>query len=181
VTPANTPESFPLNPHQMATLAELVECIHPADDLGPGGKQLDIPEYVVGQLREALERFVPMYRQGILALDRFSEKIHGGTFVDLSAADRQSVLEALEAGPDLEADEAFLLQTFFELALEHTYEGLFGDPVYGGNNAGGGWELVGYPGPRATVSSRQQDLDFVPSAGAASTYELAPFRAQAVT
>jgi gluconate 2-dehydrogenase gamma chain len=32
------------------------------------------------------------------------------------------------------------------MMLEDTYEGMFSDPIYGGNHAFAGWKLVGYPG-----------------------------------
>lgn len=35
---------------------------------------------------------------------------------------------------------------FFKMVLEDVYEGMFSDPVYGGNRDLAGWKLVGYPG-----------------------------------
>jgi len=37
-------------------------------------------------------------------------------------------------------------QAFFELLRAHTQEGLFADPLYGGNRAKLGWKVLGYPG-----------------------------------
>ena len=37
---------------------------------------------------------------------------------------------------------------FFQLLRAHTVEGMFSDPMHGGNAGLIGWQLVGYPGPR---------------------------------
>ena len=36
--------------------------------------------------------------------------------------------------------------TFFNTLRTHTIEGMFADPVYGGNKDFAGWRLVGFPG-----------------------------------
>ena len=45
---------------------------------------------------------------------------------------------------------------FFALVLNHTHQGTFGDPYYGGNANFVGWDLVGYPGVRTMVSAADQ-------------------------
>jgi gluconate 2-dehydrogenase gamma chain len=37
--------------------------------------------------------------------------------------------------------------TFFQLLRTHTIEGMFCDPMHGGNAGLIGWQLIGYPGP----------------------------------
>jgi gluconate 2-dehydrogenase gamma chain len=37
---------------------------------------------------------------------------------------------------------------FFSLLRTHTIEGMFCDPMHGGNADLIGWQLVGFPGPR---------------------------------
>ena len=53
------------------------------------------------------------------------------------------MLEVVEAGKAGGWPEA---KDFFKLVLEDTYEGMFADPVYGGNHCFAGWKLIGYPG-----------------------------------
>ena len=38
---------------------------------------------------------------------------------------------------------------FFSALCLHTRQGMFSDPVYGGNQNRIGWELVGFPGPQS--------------------------------
>ena len=37
-------------------------------------------------------------------------------------------------------------EAFFHVLRRHTSEGMFSDPVYGGNRGMAGWLLIGYPG-----------------------------------
>ena len=37
-------------------------------------------------------------------------------------------------------------QAFFNTLRTHTMEGMFADPIYGGNKDFAGWRLVGFPG-----------------------------------
>ena len=37
-------------------------------------------------------------------------------------------------------------QAFFNTLRMHTMEGMFSDPIYGGNRDFAGWRLVGFPG-----------------------------------
>ena len=45
---------------------------------------------------------------------------------------------------------------FFALVLNHTHQGTFGDPYYGGNANFVGWDLIGYPGVRTMVTAADQ-------------------------
>jgi gluconate 2-dehydrogenase gamma chain len=45
---------------------------------------------------------------------------------------------------------------FFQLLRAHTIEGMFSDPMHGGNAGLIGWQLVGYPGPRMNY---KDDID----------------------
>ena len=41
---------------------------------------------------------------------------------------------------------------FFDMLLNDTYEGMFADPLYGGNRDFAGWKLVGYPGAQRSYT-----------------------------
>jgi gluconate 2-dehydrogenase gamma chain len=51
-------------------------------------------------------------------------------------------------------------EEFFNTIRTHTMEGMFADPIYGGNKDFAGWRLVGFPGAQpvftpADMQSRQ--------------------------
>jgi hypothetical protein len=63
---------------------------------------------------------------------------------------------------------------FFNLVRDHTLQGMFGDPYYGGNANFVGWDLLGYPGVRTVVSPDQQRIGvaIVPNHKSAYDYEM---------
>ncbi|WP_033287648.1 gluconate 2-dehydrogenase subunit 3 family protein [Amycolatopsis jejuensis] len=152
-----------------AVLEAVLECLHPADELGPGATEVGLPGYLLGQLEGPLRRFVPWYVTGLSALDRHARTTTGKPFADLAPSGQEAVLsefEALGAEPE-----------FFDLLIEHAYEGLFGDPAYGGNAQGAGWRLVGYPGPQPVVSAQEQQFGHVRPSSGTSIYALTLFAA----
>ncbi len=85
------------------------------------------------------------YRLGLAALDRAAHTLHGAAFADCPAAAQDDLIRGLERGelPDFHTPPQPL---FFEIARAHVQEGLFADPLYGGNRDKSGWRLLGYPG-----------------------------------
>ena len=57
---------------------------------------------------------------------------------------------------------------FFDTVIQHSREGMFGDPRWGGNAEYIGWRLIGYPGPRHVWAHEEQQFD----AEVAPTYSL---------
>lgn len=48
------------------------------------------------------------------------------------------------------------LQDFFDTIRTHTMQGLFADPIYGGNRNFAGWRAVGYPGAYYLYTAEEQ-------------------------
>ncbi|MFP4343652.1 MAG: gluconate 2-dehydrogenase subunit 3 family protein [Anaerolineales bacterium] len=86
-----------------------------------------------------------VYRTGLQALDAYTQQQYGGDFVELSEAEQEAVVEALVEG-EAEGFEPFGAHQFFQVLRRGTMEGMFSDPVYGGNRDKIGWRLVGFPG-----------------------------------
>jgi hypothetical protein len=85
------------------------------------------------------------YRRGLAQLDAYCRDTHNQPFVKLSAAQQDEVIGALEQGKA--GGFAFpTAQAFFNTLRTHTMEGMFADPLYGGNKDFAGWKLVGFPG-----------------------------------
>ena len=47
---------------------------------------------------------------------------------------------------------------FFSLVQQHTIQGTFCDPYYGGNAGYVGWDLLSYPGIRMAVSEQDEAM-----------------------
>jgi gluconate 2-dehydrogenase gamma chain len=141
-----------------ATEADLLDAIVarliPSDASGPGATEARAAHYIDRALGGALASSRQAYTAGLGALDRYSRSSRGKPFTELSATDQDSVLIDVETG----AATGFTGSSaaFFALVLNHTHQGTFGDPYYGGNANFIGWDLIGYPGIRTMVTAADQ-------------------------
>ena len=85
------------------------------------------------------------YRRAIPLLDMHSLERFGTGFVDLDEEQQDAVLTDLEDDAAPVFDSEPTAQDFFALLHRHTVEGMFSDPIYGGNQGMVGWELIGWP------------------------------------
>jgi gluconate 2-dehydrogenase gamma chain len=89
-----------------------------------------------------------LYRKALAALDTYCRgKFDGKRFVQLSDADKDSVLQAMEKG-DARFDGVDAKNFFEEHLLKDVREGFFADPIYGGNRDLVAWKMIGFPGAR---------------------------------
>ena len=85
------------------------------------------------------------YRRGLAALDAYCRQTHKEPFHRLPAARQDEVIAALEEGKAAGFTWPSQ-QVFFNTLRTHTMEGMFADPIYGGNKDFAGWRLIGFPG-----------------------------------
>jgi gluconate 2-dehydrogenase gamma chain len=86
-----------------------------------------------------------MYRRGIEFVDAYAQEQFEDEFVDLTAEQQDQILT------DMDEDTATgfegpTAKAFFVQLRNDTIEGMFSDPMYGGNRGLVGWTLIGYPG-----------------------------------
>jgi|SwirhisoilCB3_FD_contig_61_3713164_length_1437_multi_2_in_0_out_0_2 gluconate 2-dehydrogenase gamma chain len=86
-----------------------------------------------------------MYRRGLGFVDAYAQSKFKKNFVDLAPDQQDSILT------DMAADKATgfngpSAKAFFGQLRNDTIEGMFSDPMYGGNQGMVGWKLVGFPG-----------------------------------
>ena len=131
-----------------------VERLIPRDEHGPGARDARVAHYIDRALGGALASSRQAYAAGLTALDRYAASSRSKPFIELSAADQDAVLRECEAGTATGFTPTST--AFFTLLLNHTRQGMFGDPYYGGNANFVGWDLLGYPGVRTMVSASDQ-------------------------
>jgi len=85
------------------------------------------------------------YRRGLAQLDAYCRTTHGEPFAKLEATRQDEVIKALEEDKAGEFSWP-TAQAFFNTVRTHTMEGMFADPIYGGNKEFAGWRLIGFPG-----------------------------------
>ena len=137
-----------LNDENAATIAAFTERLMPGAPDKPGARDAGVLNYIDLALAGAYADLQDFYRRGLAQLDAYCRKTYHGPFVRLDAARQDEVITALEQGKA----SGFTwptAQAFFDTVRTHTMEGMFADPIYGGNKDFAGWRLVGFPGAQA--------------------------------
>jgi gluconate 2-dehydrogenase gamma chain len=145
-----------LNVENAATITAFTERIMPGAPGRPGATDAGVLNYIDLALAGAYADQQDFYRRGLASLDTYCRTIHNRPFTQLAAAQQDEVIKALEDG----MATGFTwpsAQAFFNTVRVHTIEGMFSDPVYGGNKDFAGWRLVGFPGaqPQFTPADMQ--------------------------
>lgn len=86
-----------------------------------------------------------IYRRGIEFVDAYAQSQFQNDFVDLTPEQQDQILTAMDEDT-VTGFEGPSGRAFFTQLRNHTIEGMFGDPMYGGNRNLAGWKLIGYPG-----------------------------------
>ena len=148
--PAATNGTF-FNAQDAATVAAFAERLMPGAPGTPGARDAAVITYIDLALSGAYAELQDFYRRGLAQLDAYCRTTYDETFVRLDANRQDAVITALEQGKA----SGFTwptAQAFFETLRTHTIEGMFADPVYGGNKDFAGWRLVGFPGGQAVYT-----------------------------
>ncbi len=140
------------NDEHAATVAAFAERLMPGAPGKPGAREANVLNYIDLALAGAYADQQDFYRRGLAQLDVYCRKNYGQPFVKLNAAQQDEVIGALEQGKASEF-EFPTAQAFFNTLRTHTMEGMFADPVYGGNKDFAGWKLVGFPGTQLYYTS----------------------------
>ncbi len=137
-----------------------IEYVYAAAD---GSGFLKLSGKLADAWRMRIGRLQTIYRQGIRNLDGLAQESFGRDFKKLKPHQQDGILELMSEQP--KPAPVSLTQTaplssalqgvgddgmgFFEALCLHTRQGMFCDPVYGGNKNRVGWDLVGFPGPKS--------------------------------
>ena len=117
--------------------AKLIEAltnqIIPSDD-APGAVETGVVYYIDKQLAGPLQRFEPIYRKSIPLFRSACLQQTGQEFVTLPFAQQTAWLRQIERGSSL--------TNFFALVIDHTMQGFYGSPQYGGNRAAASWKML---------------------------------------
>ena len=116
---------------------------------GPWKKGLPTQGYQLALTPAELYR-VCITKSNLVCIERY-----GKEFNQISGDQRQEFLVALSSGK-IEFKGGPSSKTFFDMLYQNVMEGMFSDPIYGGNQDKAGWKLIGFPG---AVSLHAQDVD----------------------
>src|SRR4030095_3099614 len=86
-----------------------------------------------------------LYRAGIAATNAHCRKTYGKPFAQITAQQREEGLAAL-CPPTISLAGALRARPCWSTLYQTVIEGMFPDPIYGGNRDKAGWKLIGFPG-----------------------------------
>jgi hypothetical protein len=138
-----------LTPQEGKTVMALAERIFPKDANGPGATDARAYVYIDRALGAHHADDREGYQQGLAALDRYCQAVKTKRFADLTPDEQNQVLMALDkrdAPPEWPKDGGIDSLGFLRMVITHTMEGMFADPMYGGNYDKTGWKLIKFPG-----------------------------------
>ena len=158
-----------LNLDEAAFVEALVDHMIPADEHSPKGTDVGINVYIDRALAGAWgkgERLymqgpwkpgVPsqgyqlpltpaqLYRAGIAATNAYCRKTYGKAFDQIDEKQREEVLQGL-ATAKITFEHGLPVRVFWTTVYQTVIEGMFSDPIYGGNRNKAGWKMLGFPG-----------------------------------
>ncbi len=147
-------ELMALTRTEAATVGAVFERIFPADERGPGAVEIGAVTYLDRTLGGWHSSLLPSYRLGLAGLNAVARTQFRSDFADLGSIDQDHLLTELEHGR-LTGMAAVDQVAFFAMMRAHCQEGLFADPMYGGNVDKAGWRYMGHPG--ITLANTAED------------------------
>ncbi|WP_083338571.1 gluconate 2-dehydrogenase subunit 3 family protein [Ensifer sp. LCM 4579] len=159
------------NATEARTLDAMTARIVPSEPDGLGAREAGVVTYLDHAVAGYFRELQSIYRVGLQRLDSYCLAKAGAVFAGLSVSRQDEILREFDtgigvsaAGADterLEADSVEpILTRFFAIVREHTIQGMFCDPIYGGNRDFVGWKLIGFPGAQWEYTEEQMRPGF---------------------
>ena len=154
------------------TVDAMLGRLAPNDASGPGAVEARVLRYIDKALSGDLASSRPAYTAGIVSTNAYARSRFGDDFADLTTAQQDAILDEMER--NVATGFSPSSRAFFDLVREHAVQGMFGDPVHGGNADFIGWDLIGFTGVklRYTEAEQQLDVGVVPAHKSAVDYPL---------
>ncbi len=128
-----------------------------SDELGPiiWVKKSELDRYGDQSTLKLLDR----YRNGIGYVDAYSKSKFGAPFADLQPDQQDQIITDMvnDAAKDFFKDPTDT--AFFKMLQQHTIQGMFSDPAYGGNKDMIGWKQIGYPGAQRAFTPEDMNTE----------------------
>jgi gluconate 2-dehydrogenase gamma chain len=158
-----------LNLEEQAFIEAVVDHMIPADELTPKGTDIGLNIFIDRALASGWGKgdrlymqgpwktgtpnqgyqlpLTPaqLYRAGIPAANAHCVKTYGKPFDKITEAQREEFLLAWRGGK-VTFEGGPPARTFFNMLYQNVMQGMFSDPIYGGNRDKAGWNLIGFPG-----------------------------------
>jgi gluconate 2-dehydrogenase gamma chain len=164
-----------LKPVEQAFVEAVVDHMIPKDELTGSGTEIGIATYIDRALAGSWGKGARLYKDGpwergtanqgyqlpltpaelyraaIQGSNAYCRKTFGKDFDRCTADQKETFLKDLSGGK-ITLDGGLPGRAFFAVLYENVMEGLFADPIYGGNKDKVGWKMIGFPGVLANNS-----------------------------
>jgi gluconate 2-dehydrogenase gamma chain len=174
---SRSPESLALtffNDDEARTVEAIAERIIPGNGPDAGATEAGVVYYIDRALAGISPDLQVVYRLGLRALEEFCQADRRLSFTELTSQEQDDIVRRFlgpevgepESGLDSSLDDDHVrelrsvLVRLFAILREHTIEGYFCDPVYGGNRNAVAWKLVGFPGAQWGYTAEQMAPGF---------------------
>jgi gluconate 2-dehydrogenase gamma chain len=136
-----------LSEAEARTLEAICERIIPADQ-DPGAAWAGVVIFIDRQLAGPYRRLRKIYQWGLAGTDGTSLTMFGKPFAALPPHQQDAVLQSLDKGQARgEGWKQISAKSFFDLVVNHTMQGFYGDPRHGGNRDRVSWKMLRLPYP----------------------------------
>ncbi|MBI2859449.1 MAG: gluconate 2-dehydrogenase subunit 3 family protein [Chloroflexi bacterium] len=171
-TPAPVPAPAPASPvfdalqffdaGQAAIVHAAVGRIIPGTPQDPGAKEAAVVVFIDRALEGYDIGLQPRYVAGVPGMEAYARARYQKGFADLSDEQQDDILSNMQRNTGEAKEYLPNPAGFFNTLLAHTRQGVFADPIYGGNRNSVGWKLEGHPGIVFGRDPSQQkcDVDF---------------------
>src|SRR5215831_8500466 len=156
-------------PTEVQFIEALVDHMVPKDELTPSGTDIGIATYIDRALAGSWGKGDRLYMQGpwgkgtpnqgyqlpltpaalfrvgIEGSNAYCRKTFGKTFDRCTSEQKETFLKDL-SGDKITFEGGLPGRAFFDLLYQTVMEGMFGDPIYGGNKDKVAWKMLGFPG-----------------------------------
>ena len=137
---------------EASIVAAAASRIMPSDESGPGAREAGVVIYIDRQLAGPWGRDAHRYTRKPFYDGAAAEfGFQGSATPQQIYRDGLKQLAGFDQLPPAEQDSKLVQieqSAFFDLLRRNTIEGMFCDPLHGGNVDMLGWQLIGFPGPR---------------------------------
>ncbi|MNQ99892.1 Gluconate 2-dehydrogenase subunit 3 precursor [compost metagenome] len=164
------------NQAQLQITEAAAERIFPKDESGPGATELGVAFYIDHQLASPWGVNARTYRMGpfvkgeatqgdylsiqrhelvtmgLNSLEETAKTKHTKGFVDIKPEEQDAILTSMEKG-EINVVNGVTGKTFFNLFRVLVMEGVYSDPLYGGNKNMAGWKMRKYPGNQMSYTN----------------------------
>ena len=154
---------------QALDVAAAAARIFPTDASGPGANEANVVIYIDRQLAGPYGRDRYRFTQPPFAIGLPEQGYQGKATPRDIYREAMPQIKGLHQLTLAEQDAALTRiekTVFFQLLKTHTVEGMFCDPMHGGNANLTGWKLIGFPGPQMSYADevdRNHGREFRPA------------------